>query len=227
MSNNESPEVKKTKVVICTPCFTGTMSSAMAGKLGMYLYKLGKFNPEIEVEWWIINRRFVHSARNQFVDAAMHFNFDYIWWVDDDCVIPDNTDLLPRLIAHNKDIVITPYFMRSDNHVCGILRCKDKLRCVADYYNLKLSDLNKGLIEVDGGGTHCMLTKVSMYKELPKPYFALPEFGGTEDMYMCLKARQVGIKIYCDSDIEAGHIGYPPMITSQQCREKENENRDN
>ena len=215
----KGPKSKK-KVAICTPCFNGSMSSEMAGKMGMYLHKLGKNHPEIEVEWWIINRRFVHTARNEFVQSAIALKFDYIWWVDDDCVIPTEIDILPRLIEYDKDIVITPYFMRGGDHVCGILRCKGKLRHVSSYYNIGLDDLNKGLIEVDGGGTHCMLTKVDMYKELPQPYFALPEFGGTEDMYMCLKAREIGIKIYCDSDIEAGHIGYPPTITSQHCKEK-------
>ena len=208
---------KKTKVAICTPCFTSNMPSEMAGNMGVYLYKLGKNHPEIEIEWWIINRRFVHTARNEFVYGAMEAGMDYIWWVDDDCVIPQDVDILPKLISHDKDIVITPYFMRGGDHVVGVLKCEGKLRTVADYRNLRKDELNKGLIEVDGGGTHCMLTKVSMFKELPKPYFALPEFGGTEDMYMCLKARQAGIKIYCDSDIEAGHIGYAPTITSKDC----------
>jgi len=197
------------------------MPSEMAGKMGVYLYKLGRNHPDLEIEWWIINRRFVHTARNEFVNAAQQLKMDYVWWVDDDCVIPTDVDLLPRLIAHDKDIVITPYFMRGGDHVCGVLRCDGKLRVVEDYRNLTLSELNKGLIEVDGGGTHCMLTKVSMYNTLPKPYFALPEFGGTEDMYMCLKARQVGIQIYCDSDVEAGHIGYAPTITSEYCKAKE------
>lgn len=202
------------KVIIGTPCFTCSMPAEVAGKIGMYLYQTGKKHPEIDIEWCIVQRCFVHTARNQIVQHAIEINADYIWWVDDDCILDGSVDILPRLIAHNKDIVITPYFIRKPPHVPGVLRAKN-LQDPNSYWNLTLDDLHKGLIEVDGGGTHCMLTKVSMFKEMPLPYFALPEYGGTEDMYMCLKAREMGVKIYCDSDIEVGHVGYPKIITSK------------
>jgi len=210
------------KVAICTPSFTGALDAEMAGRMGMYLHRLGKNHPEIQPEWWLAKRMFVHFARNRFVENAIRLEMDYIWWVDDDCILDPSIDILPRLIDYDKDIVVTPYYLRKPPHVPGVLRAKE-LRDPSSYYNLKLSDLNHGLIEIDGGGTHCMLTKVSMFKEMPKPYFALPEFGGTEDMYMCLKAREMGRKIYCDSDIEVGHVGYPPVITSADCPGKEAE----
>lgn len=203
-----------TKVMIATPCYTGNVDVEMAGRMGMYLFNLSRTNPEITVEWHIIRRTFIHTARNSFVREAIKNDFDYIWWVDDDCLIPVNNNILPRLISHDKDIVVTPYFLRRPPFKPGVLRASD-FRDHRTYQNLEIEDLNKGLIEVDGGGTHCMLTKVSMFKKLPLPYFALPEYGGTEDMYMCLKAKECGFKVFCDSDIEAGHIGYPLVITSK------------
>ena len=190
----------KTKVLVATPCYTGTMDAEVAGKIGAYLYKVGRNHPELDLEWLIIKRTFVHFARNRFVKLALAEGFDYIWWVDDDCVLPTDVDILPKLISADKDIVITPYYMRRPPYVPGVLRAVDVNR-PDTYYNLRKEDLNQGLIEVDGGGTHCMLNKVSMFKEMPEPYFALPEYGGTEDMYMCLKAKQIGASIFCDSDI--------------------------
>lgn len=207
LNNNEI------KIAIATPCYTGQLDAEVAGKIGMYLYNLGRKHPSLKLEWWIIRRSFIHTARNYFAEKAIQLGFDYIWWVDDDCLLPDNLDILPKLLSHDKDIVITPYFLRKAPHSPGVLRASD-FRRPETYRNLRRDELHQGLIEVDGGGTHCMLTKVSLFKEMPRPYFALPEFGGTEDMYMCLKAKEMGRKVYCDSDIEAGHIGYPPVITS-------------
>ena len=45
-----------------------------------------------------------------------------------------------------------------------------------------------------------------------KPYFMMPK-KGTEDMYWCYRALRKGIKIYCDTDEFAAHIGFPPVIT--------------
>lgn len=205
--------MNKTKVMIATPCYTGNLDAGVAGRIGMHLYHLGKDYPELQIEWHIIRRTFIHTARNSFTQRAIDLGMDYIWWVDDDCELPDRKDLLPRLISFDKEVVIVPYFLRKKPHKCGVLRASD-YRDHTTYKNIDLSELNKGLIEVDGGGTHCMLTKVSMLKKLPYPWFALPEYGGTEDMYMCLKAKECGFKIYCDSDIEAGHVGYAPTITS-------------
>ncbi len=220
---------KRIKVVIGTPCYTGTMDVEAAGRMGMYLYKLGKTHPELDVEWHIVRRTFVHTARNNVVHYALdpEINADYIWWVDDDCIlnpkfvdgreVPKDFSLLPRLIAHDKDVVIVPYFLRQPPHACGVLRATDH-KDPSSYWNIKSAELNKGLIEVAGGGTHCMLLKTSMIKDWDLPWFALPEFGGTEDMYMCLKAKNRGYKIYCDSDIEVGHVGYAPVIGSKEMK---------
>jgi hypothetical protein len=54
--------------------------------------------------------------------------------------------------------------------------------------------------------------------QVPFPWFVLAPMGGTEDMWFCLMSRHVGIKIYCDSDLEAAHIGYPEIITGEHGR---------
>jgi hypothetical protein len=213
---------KPVKVVIGTPCYTGTLDAEVAGRMGMYLHRLAKTNPEITVEWHIMRRSFVHIARNNIVNQARLFGADYLWWVDDDCVLPQDLNILPRLIDHDKDIVIVPYFLRVKPHRVGVLNSPD-IEYVEGYKNIKKSDLKKGLVEVSGGGTHCMLVNMKVYDAMELPWFALPEYGGTEDMYMCLKAKRLGFGVWCDTDIEAGHVGYAPVITSKDCID-ENEN---
>lgn len=224
-------ERKPVKVVIGTPCYTGNIDVEVAGRLGMYLHKLAKTHPEITVEWNIVRRSFVHSARNKITHSAIHrANADYIWWVDDDCLIPMpeecGYDILPKLMSHDKEIVVTPYYLRRPPYSPGVLRATDYLDPYT-YKNLSLEDMKQGLIEIDGGGTHCMLVKTSLMKEMPMPWFALCEMGGTEDMYMCLKAKKMGYKVWCDSDIEAGHMGYAPVITSDTLRQWNEQGRIN
>jgi len=46
------------------------------------------------------------------------------------------------------------------------------------------------------------------------PYFIMPK-SGTEDMFWCYRAKRKGIRIYCDTDVFAGHMGFTPVVTRQ------------
>jgi len=219
---------KKAKVLIGTPSYTAQCSIEFAISMGMYLSRFTKNHPDIEFAWIGVPRTFVHTARNIIADIGFNQGFTHVWWVDDDCILPEDKDnkidILYRLLSHDVDIVITPYFLRApkQGHACGVLRSPD-LDDPKQYYNLKTTDLHKGLVEVDGGGTHCMLCKIDTFVRVDAPPFALPVQGGTEDMYFCVHAKKAGIKIYCDTDIEVGHIGYSPIITHKDADKYERE----
>jgi hypothetical protein len=57
-----------------------------------------------------------------------------------------------------------------------------------------------------------MLTRATVYNELPKPWFAheynkiLDNFSG-EDIYFCNQAMHHGIDVYVDADIKLTHLG--------------------
>lgn len=166
---------------------------------------------------------------------------------------------------------------RAEEEVCPKCESTDLWRDFhnhASYRNLSvLYNLDRGLIEVDGGGTHCMLAKTEAFYDrrgevgginamppavqalidkfndefteedhanydhylgdLPdetttfyeenaagKPYFLMPK-RGTEDMYWCYRAKRKGVKVYCDTDTFAPHIGFAPVITKAVRREFE------
>ena len=92
----------------------------------------------------------------------------------------------------------------------------------------------QGLKECDGGGTHCMLMKTSTLTDCtgppvldgPKltadesmksendkgyPYVVMPKVG-TEDMFLCLRLKLKGVKIWCDTDVFASHVGFSPVV---------------
>lgn len=209
------------KILICTPNYVKVLDSFVSWMFTEnYAYWKCKFGYD-NVHWEVRSRQFVHFARNAMADKAMEQGYDYVFFVDDDAVIPNT--ILERFIAHDKDVMIAPYYMRRPPYFCGVLRCvSGNLDTVADYKNLRQEELDKGgLIEVDGGGTHCMLVKTDVFRKVKESsvrddqqLFCLPPMGGTEDMYFCLRARKLGFKIYVDADVEVGHVGDPQVITS-------------
>jgi hypothetical protein len=107
----------------------------------------------------VIGRSFVHFARTQACETALLGGFTHIFWLDDDAIV--SPDLLPKYLLHDKDVIITPYFMRRPPYECGVLKSTTgDFHDHASYRNLTTADLHQGLIEVDGGGTHAMLVRV-------------------------------------------------------------------
>lgn len=231
---------KKIKVMIGTPNYTDMMSGMYASQMA---HCCAEWSKKYEVAWTVVRRTFICKARQQIALAARDWGADYLLWVDDDALI--NPGVLDQMIAHDKEIVIAPYPLREAPHVCGVLRSSTgNFEDQTKFVNLDWDkDMKQGLVEVDGGGTHCMLTKVSVYGEptgwgpdgsteqmtfedykkthpgqIPWPWFVLAPMGGTEDMYFCLMAKRVGLKVYCDTDIETGHIGFAPYITVEDAR---------
>lgn len=248
---------KDARVLIGTPNYTNLVSAEVHTnhvECAVAWTKWGlKFN------WTLVGRTFVHFARTQICQLAVKGEFTHILWADDDAVF--DPEVLPRFIEHDKDIVIAPYPMRRPGYEIGVLKSTvGNFHDHASYKNMTAKDLGQGLIEVDGGGTHCMLVKIDVLlnkgapdpdlqlpdtlqklldslnmeqqhlidhyignmpteelslkeeDDLGKPYFMMPK-SGTEDMLFCYRAKKKGVKIWCDTDVFADHIGFAPRIT--------------
>lgn len=203
-----------TNILIGTPNYTNLFSSEVHANhvhLSVQWSKWGlKFNHTI------IGRTFVHFARSQMCDVAYRGDWSHLLWLDDDAVIEEH--VLPKMLQHDKDIVIAPYPMRKPPYQLGILkatahRCndcswygfiifsyeEDKVvflddmdhtfnGCPANDYENHCPKCNSenlwrdfhnhnsyrnmsvghnleqgGLMEVDGGGTHCMLVNTRVF----------------------------------------------------------------
>lgn len=178
----------------------------------------------------IVGRTFVHFARTQLCELAIKGGYTHIFWVDDDAIIDEN--LLPKLVNHDKDVIVTPYPMRKPPHEIGVLvSTTGDYKDHDSYRNLTIEDLDKGLVEVDGGGTHAMLMKTEVLlksgisdmdddqwysleeeNKIGRPFVMMPKTG-TEDMYMCYRLKLKGVEIWCDTNEFAGHVGFAPVVT--------------
>ena len=74
------------------------------------------------------------------------------------------------------------------------------------YYDYPKDDV----FEVEACGFGGVMMNVSLLEEVEKNYglpFS-PIMGFGEDMSFCLRVKDLGKKMYCDSRIKMGHIGY-------------------
>lgn len=198
------------KIVIGTPNYTGDMTSDVAVAMSRCIQAWSKKH---EIYWVVIKRTFICKARSMIVHEAAKLNADYLLWIDDDAIV--EVDTLEKLLEADKDIIMVPYPLRRPPYQCGVLRSRTgNYEDQGQYTTLDWeTELNKGVVEVDGGGTHCMLTKMDVYRTIAYPWFVLAPQGGTEDMYFCLMAKRRGYKVYCHTDLRSGHVGWAEVLT--------------
>lgn len=147
----------------------------------------------------------IDASRNLIVEHALEIGYDYIMWIDSDMILPKDT--LVKLMAHDKDIVSGVYRHKLlfGEHVVAKRFVPDKKDTYADLTIKEIQATNE-LIEIDGVGFGCVLTKVDIFRHIKKPWFSYtPNMG--EDIYFCRKAQKAGYKVWLDTSIICDHIG--------------------
>lgn len=140
---------------------------------------------------------FSYQNKNFAVDYAKARNLDYIFFVDDDQILPPDT--LIRLLAHDKDVVTCNLISRVPPfHPFLFMDAKDSGEAVC----LPL-DEQKGLIEVEACGAGGILIKAECFNKVK---WGVDELIKTEDLFICRELRKNNYKIYCDLSAPSGHI---------------------
>lgn len=149
-----------------------------------------------QIEWML--GLDIPANMNQLVDTLLLGDGEWLWFMGDDHVIPPNT--LPRLLAHDKDIIVPLCLSRVPPYRPVV---------VEDGATLKLdSHPRGGLIEVEAAGGAGMLVRRSVFETMLRPWFEFGQLDATqisEDMHFCAKARDLGYDIWCDLDAPLGH----------------------
>jgi GT2 family glycosyltransferase len=183
------------KTLIAIPTSRDIEIQCAASIIGMDRGRIGVFCPQSYS---------IDASRNLIVEHAIEIGYDYIMWVDSDMILPKNT--LTTLMSRDKDIVSGVYrhkLLFGKNVVAKrfVPNKKDT------YEDLTIEEVKEPkLIEIDGVGFGCVLTKVDIFRNIKKPWFKYtPKMG--EDIYFCRKAQAKGYKVYLDTSIKADHIG--------------------
>lgn len=157
----------------------------------------------------------VYDARNSLARKAIVEKFDRILWLDSDMTF--DADLLEKLsedMTEGVDMVSALYVTRKGKikpvifDKCGYDHVQGSFE-VKPYANTYYDYPRDSMFEIDACGFGGVLMNVSLLKEVEEkfglPFSPILGFG--EDISFCLRVKELGKKIYCDSRITMGHVG--------------------
>lgn len=180
--------------------------------------------PPNSSETFISGMPFGH-ARNTAVESVLKHGFEWLFFLDDDVCAPPDT--VPRLLAHNRDVISGVYYRRAPvgpNKSMPPVMLKYKNKDEAEW--VTQWDPPGSLIEVDLVGAGCLLVNRRIFERLPRPWFTwelepditkwIRQGMGTEqdqpihseDFSFCRRVRrELNLPIAVDTSIQCEHIG--------------------
>lgn len=153
----------------------------------------------------------VYDARNKLAMKAMECGSDYVLWLDSDMVF--NKDLLIRMIAHmenGKDFVSGLCFRRQPPYTPCIYSKARVGLTAADNESEQFDAYPRSKVfQIEACGFAAVMVKTERLKQVAERYGTIfaPMNGYGEDISACLRLRNVGTTLWCDSSVKLGHLG--------------------
>ena len=149
------------------------------------------------------------AARTKVIEQARAQKAKWLFLIDSDVYAPK--DVIPRLMAHNKDIVCGIYYMKTMPTQPVIFKEMGD----GPYWDYPVEEL----FEIDGSGLGCTLIKMDVFDAFEKaglPFFqenwVYQKPNGQkvrvnvgEDHWFFMKSKELGYKIWCDSSVLCDH----------------------
>jgi len=170
----------------------------------------------------------VPDARNFLVHKAIKEGVDYIFFVDDDVIIPANA--LVQLIHHKADIV-GGFYYRKYFPLESVGMHVDEENRPTSIENYKIGDVIHNTLVLPSGIT---LIKTEVFKKMEPPWYRTCTIKGrptiTEDTYICQKARYLEYDIITDTGVQGIHVdktngvfyGHPEIVNKDKNQVYEN-----
>lgn len=159
----------------------------------------------------------VYNARNELAKQAIKSEADWVLWLDSDMVFEPN--LLNRMLTVCKDndidFLTAICFRRKPPYTPCLFDRLEKIEHGANYTTIM--SVPEGRFKVGGCGFAGVLMSTDVLMSVAARFGGRmfdPIEGMGEDVSFCWKARQCGYDIWCDSNIELGHVGN--MIVTKQ-----------
>lgn len=173
-----------------------------------FVQSLLALRPVDNVEIKIQSGSLVYLSREMLATYAVNNGFDYVLWLDSDMTFAP--DLLEKMIADDVDMVAGLFFQRRPPcHPAmwkSIVMGEGSDRSDERYLNYPENEM----FEIDACGMAAVLVKCDVIRAVYDKYFRTfePISGYGEDISFCLRVRNCGYKIWCDSRIKVGHRGH-------------------
>jgi len=144
---------------------------------------------------------------NIALERAMEENPSYILWLDSDVTLPK--DYIPRLLAHNKDVVAPMFFFEKSCYFRDTWGYRVGETLFTNRYPYCKTYRNNELFEVDSVGLP--LINANVIK-------AGARFGNEEIVDLCRSIRGLGFKIFVDPLVEATHPRHGTIVPTNHER---------
>lgn len=192
------------KTLIAVPCMD-QVSAHFAHSLAV-LNKVGECQIGFQMS------SLIYTARNDFAKKAINLDVDALMFFDSDMIFP--ADTLERMVQHIEDgkEIVTGVYFRRRAPFSPVLYEELKYDAKTQESSWKdLADLPQTFepFEVAGCGMGCCIIAKPVLLDLLLNYQTwfnpIANFG--EDLAFCLRARELGHKIWCDPTLSCGHVG--------------------
>jgi len=155
----------------------------------------------------------VTTARNAIAKAAIENNCRYLWFLDDDVVVPRQTvQALGYLLdngVEDKVMVSSGIYCTKTAFPAPVIYRDDT---PGAFWDWKVNEV----FDVDSAGAGCMMINTKVFEELEYPYFRTTEeyvdvngepclTAVSEDIYFCRTVRVAGYKIRAHGAILCPH----------------------
>ena len=163
----------------------------------------------------------VPDARNMVMHTALTEGYDYVFFVDDDVLIPQLA--LVELLHANKDIIGGVYHRKyAPLESVSMIANADGAPAIADNYTI--GDIIPALVLSSG----CTLISRKVIEAMEPPWYKSFTIAGspalTEDTYFTGKALELGFTSYLHTGVQCLHIdnhrnlafGHPDIINNNQ-----------
>lgn len=154
---------------------------------------------------------YLHENRNGMVKRMLETDAQWLAFVDDDNVFPNN--MIMRLLAHDKPIVGSLYIHKQYPFIPHVYMYDNSTNKIM-FKNKTLASLpTDELLEVDGIATSGMLIKREVFEVMEmagydRP-FRIDELG--DDLGFCHRAKQCGFPVFVDTGVRLGHVAHIPL----------------
>ena len=203
---------KKNAVIAISVPVRDIVTASFSYSLAMLTKKCGEISKKITLN--MVMGSEISSQRQQLVEQALETNATHILWLDSDMKFP--SDIIERLLSHDKDIVACNYSTRVPPH--------RPVAFTSEYDMDERLTEDKGISEVFAVGMGCMLVNIDVYKNMKKPYFSVSwnedytSLQG-EDLYFCKKASENNYKVWIDNETSQliSHVGTRAYTLKGDC----------
>lgn len=186
----------------------------------------------------------ITEARNLIAKTAVEQNCKYLWFIDDDVLVPRHAiQALGYVLDNYRDenvMVSTGIYCTKTYSPAPVIYRDDT---AGAFWDWRVNDI----FDIDSAGCGCMLINTEVFKHLEYPYFKTTEeykdlngdsvlHACSEDIYFCRSVREKGFKIKADGRVLCPHYdnhtnkfyALPedslPVRREKQRQEEENKN---